>query len=267
MTSVSIGEIELNVTQHGAGRPLLLVHGFPLDHQMWDGQIGDLADDFHVIAPDLRGFGRSDCYDHTVLMEQYADDLAHLLNALGIDQQVILCGLSMGGYIAWQFWKRHAARLSHLILCDTRAVPDSPEVAATRLETADLVLREGIGTLVESMTPKLFSQRTLHDNQSIVVATQRVMETAQPAGVSAALRGMARRVDATPWLGNIDLPALVLCGQHDAISGVSEMRGIADAMPRAEFAVIPACGHMAPLEDPVHVNRTLRKFLDASRGT
>ena len=171
----------------------------------------------------------------------------------------------MGGYIAWQFWRRHAERLSHLILCDTRAAPDPPEVAATRMETADSVLREGTAMLVDSMIPKLFSQRTRLQNRSIVTDTAQVIESAQRQGVAAALRGMAQREDATPWLSEIDLPTLVLCGQQDEISRVAEMQGIADAIAGADFAVIPACGHMAPLEGPVHVNKTIREFLGAPR--
>ncbi len=270
MTRISIGNIELNVIEQGAGTPILLVHGFPLDHQMWRGQIDDLAEDFHVIAPDLRGFGCSDngCSDNggsTVLMEQFADDLAQLLDVLSVKQRVVLCGLSMGGYVAWQFWRRHAERLSHLILCDTRAAADTSDVAAARLETADQVLREGPGVLVESMIPKLFSQRTRRQNRTVVAATTRVIESAPREGVAAALRGMAQRVDATPWLGEISVSTLVLCGQQDAISGVAEMQAIADSIPGSEFAVIPACGHMAPLEGPIHVNKTLRGFLGAPR--
>lgn len=265
MTRISIGELELNVVQQGTGLPLLLVHGFPLDHQMWHGQIRDLAEDFHVIAPDLRGFGQSDVHGQSVTMQQYADDLAGLLAALSIDQPVIFCGLSMGGYIAWQFWRRHRSRLAKLVLCDTRAVPDPPDVAATRRETAEQVEEHGPAVLIDAMIPKLFSQRTRLQNRSVIDATARVIESAPREGVAAALRGMAQRVDATPWLADIDIPTLVLCGQQDAISGVAEMQGIAEAIRGAQFAVIPACGHMAPLEGPIHTNKAIREFLAAPR--
>src|SRR5690349_15812928 len=115
MPRISIGEVALNVMQKGAGRPLLLVHGFPLDHSMWDQQIAALSSDFQVIAPDLRGFGGSDVTPGVVTMAQLADDLAKLLDALSISQPIALCGLSMGGYVAWEFWRRHPSRLSHLI--------------------------------------------------------------------------------------------------------------------------------------------------------
>ncbi len=265
MPRINAGEVALDVVCKGSGPTFLLVHGFPLDHQMWNGQIDDLAEDFHVVAPDLRGFGGSDVTAGCTLMEQFADDLAHLLDSLELDEPVIFCGLSMGGYIAWQFWKRHRDRLSHLILCDTRAVPDTPDAAETRRATAQRVLSEGTAFLAETMLPKLFSERTRLQNRSIVADTQRIIESAQPAGIAAALHGMAQRVDATPWLAEIELPTLVLCGQQDAISSVAEMQGIADAIRNAELAVIPACGHMAPLEGPIHVNKAIRGFLGVPR--
>lgn len=266
MKNVSIGDVELSVVQEGTGRPLLLVHGFPLDHQMWNGQISELRQAFHMIAPDLRGFGSSDGGHSTVVdMARYADDLACLLDKLAVDEPVIVCGLSMGGYIAFEFWKRHRQRLSHLILCDTRAAPDTPEVAAGRLETAERVLREGPGFLVEGMVPKLFSRRTRLHNQAAIEATADVIKSSPPAGVAAALRGMARRQDATPWLTDIELPTLVLCGQEDAITSVAEMQGIADAIPHAELAILPDCGHMTPVEAPRGVSDRVRAFLDMPR--
>jgi 3-oxoadipate enol-lactonase len=167
----------------------------------------------------------------------------------------------MGGYIAWQFWRRHPQRLSHLILCDTRSAPDSPEAAQARLETAQRVRAEGSAILLDTMVPKLFSERTRRQNRAVITATHQVMRAARPAGVAAALRGMAQRVDATPWLPAIQVPTLVVCGQEDAITTVPEMENIARAIPRAALAVIPACGHLAPLEDPIHVNKAIRGFL------
>lgn len=261
--TVTLSSARLNVVQCGHGKPLLLVHGFPLDHQMWQGQIVELGDEFRVMAPDLRGFGHSSDATGTVTMQRYADDLAELLDALRIDQPVALCGLSMGGYIAWQFWRRHATRLSHLILCDTRSAADAPEVAQARLQTADRVLAEGTAVLVDAMMPKLFAERTQRQRSAVIAATEQVIRSARPAGVAAALRGMAHREDATPWLPAITVPTLVVCGQQDVISTVTEMEQIALAIPDAEFVVIPACGHMAPLEDPVHVNKAIRGFVHA----
>ena len=266
MNRVSIGDVSLSVLERGAGIPLLLVHGFPLDHRMWDGQIGELSTGLRVIAPDLRGFGGSGCGNDCTTMAQYADDLARLLDALAVQEPIALCGLSMGGYVAWQFWRRHGERLSHLVLCDTRSAADSPDVARLRRETADQVLSQGTGILVETMLPKLFAKRTFERNPAVVEATRQMIVEAPPAGVAAALRGMAQRHDASDWLTGIAIPTLVVCGQEDAISSVAEMQQIARKLPQAQFLVVPDCGHMAPLEDATRVNQAIRRFLAGRAG-
>jgi pimeloyl-ACP methyl ester carboxylesterase len=261
MQRISIGDIALNVTERGTGMPLLLVHGFPLDHTMWSAQIEALSSQCRVIAPDLRGFGNSDVTAGTVSMSRYADDLAELLSALQVREPVVFCGLSMGGYVAWQFWARHRRRLSRLILCDTRAVADTAEAASGRLKTAEKVLAEGPQVVAEAMLPKLFAPAAIDGQPSIVEETREVMLRTHPDGLAAALRGMAHRDDFSARLTQIDVPALVLCGQHDAISAPQEMQQFAAAIPGATFAEIAGAGHMAPLEQPAEVNSKIGEFL------
>jgi pimeloyl-ACP methyl ester carboxylesterase len=196
-----------------------------------------------------------------VTMEQLADDLAALTDALGIAEPIVLCGLSMGGYVAMQFCRKYAERLRGLVLCDTRAAADTPEVAAGRLAMAERVLREGPGPLVEGMIPRLFAAETARQRPHVVAGLRRVMMGNDPRGIAAAARGMARRPDATPTLGDIACPTLVLVGQHDSISPPAEMRSIAAAIRRAQFVEIPGSGHMTPLEKPSEVNAALEAFL------
>ena len=261
-SNIAVGGAHLQVAQRGTGQPLLLVHGFPLDHSMWRGQLEGLSDECHVIAPDLRGFGKSGGGgDHVWRMEQYADDLARLLDAMRIERPVVLCGLSMGGYIAWQFWSRHRSRLARLILCDTRSAADQADAARARQTLAARVTSDGMGPVVEQMQPKLFAPETVHQQPEVVEATRAVMLAAPPQGVAAALRGMAERPDMTPILRQIDVPTLVICGQHDQISPPAEMQAIARAIPGAEFELITLAGHMTPLEQPEQVNGAIRRFL------
>ncbi|MEZ6098913.1 MAG: alpha/beta fold hydrolase [Pirellulaceae bacterium] len=260
--SIANGSV-LNVHDEGRGPILLLVHGFPLDHSMWDGQIAGLADRFRVIAPDLSGFGRStfrtdfDQQSPVTTMETFADELAALLDALQVQQKISLCGLSMGGYIAWQFWRRHRRRLDKLIVCDTRAGADPPEVARGRQLMAQRVLEEGAAPVAETMRPKLFADATHNRSPAIVAQTVQVMLDTSPLAIAAAQNGMAQRPDVTSWLPQIDVPTLVLVGQSDVISPVAEMRDIAAAIPRAAFVEIAGAGHMAPLEDPAAVNAAI----------
>ncbi len=261
MERVSIGDVELSVEVRGTGMPLLLVHGFPLDHTMWKPQIDDLSNGFQVIAPDLRGFGSSDVTNGTVTMRRLADDMAALLDALAIPSRVAFCGLSMGGYVAWQFWQHHAHRLDRLILCDTRAVGDSPEAAQNRLHNAETVVAEGPGALVDSMLPKLFAETFVRSRPEVVQATRNTMLSTHPQGVAAAQRGMADREDVSGLLSDMETRALVLCGEHDVISPSDEMRGFAAAMPKSTFVEVAGAGHMAPLEKPAEVNQAIRDFL------
>lgn len=269
MPKIDIGEVQLNVVDAGQGPPLLLVHGFPLDHTMWQGQIEALSASRRVIAPDLRGFGDSDVTDgprtdSTMTMQQFADDLAALLDALAVAEPVAFCGLSMGGYIGWQFVQRHRGRLSHLIQCDTRATADTDEARAARLKAAEIVLKEGTQPIAASMLPKLFAESTAADNPTVVEATRQVMLNTSPQAIAAAQRGMAERPDVTEMLGRIDVPTLILVGEHDVISPPDEMRAIAAAIPGARFVQIDAAGHMAPLEQPAAFNAAIREFLTSA---
>jgi pimeloyl-ACP methyl ester carboxylesterase len=239
----------------------LLVHGFPLDHTMWNPQIEHFAATHTVIAPDLRGFGRSDVTTGVVMMEQFADDLSEMLDELAIAEPVVLCGLSMGGYIAFQFVRRHRGRLVKLILCDTRAAADAPEAAAKRHETADRVAVEGPEFLATSMIERLFAPWTRERNPQVIAATQAVIRRTSRIGIAGASRGMAERSDATPLLAGIDVPTLVVVGEHDAISPPAEMRDWAGCIPQAEFVVLADAGHMAPLEQPTAFHRALQTFL------
>jgi 3-oxoadipate enol-lactonase len=258
---IDLGNVSLNVVDRGGGSPVLLVHGFPLDHSMWQGQITMLSKEHRVIAPDLRGFGSSGVTEGTVTMEQFADDLNDLLDALKISEPVAFCGLSMGGYIGWQFFRRHRQRVSTLILCDTKAAADTSEAAENRHKLADRVLQEGAGVVADAMLPKLFAKATHERQPQMVAATQQVMLRTDPQGIAAALRGMAARPDSTGLLGDVDVPTLVIVGQEDAISPPDEMRSMAAAIPQAQFIDVPSAGHMAPLENAAAVSGAIERFL------
>jgi pimeloyl-ACP methyl ester carboxylesterase len=290
MRTVSLADIELAVEERGSGPVLLFVHGFPLDHTMWRWQIDDFSARYRVLAPDLRGFGKSALGDEKmVTMRRYADDLAAMLDRLGVHEKIVFIGLSMGGYIAWQFWQKYAGRLAGLVLCDTRAVADAPSAKVGRAELAARVRTEGPQAAADAMLPKLFSPQTpsplarpelvegtgegrgegeAHkqsaapcSSTSPVADTRAAILRNSLLGIAAALAGMAERPDVTEVLGGIAVPTLAIVGEHDAISTPAEMRDIADCIPGAQFAVIPHAGHMSPLENPQAFNAALTGFL------
>lgn len=258
---VAVNGVEFSLADVGQGPVVVFLHGFPLDHQMWQGQIDALSGRYRVIAPDLCGFGASGHREGTVGMDQMADDVANLLTALGVVEPVTLCGLSMGGYVAWQFWRRHARRLARLVLCDTRAAADNEETARGRELTARRILAEGAHLVVDPMLERLVCATTRQNQPDVVDALRRTMQAGNPHGLAAALRGMAVRPDVTAWLPEISLPTLVIAGAEDAISPAAEMRAFAAQMPAARFVEIAGAGHMAPLEQPAAVNQALAEFL------
>jgi pimeloyl-ACP methyl ester carboxylesterase len=263
-TRINVGDVELYTLDEGRGPVVMLVHGFPLDHTMWRGQVAGLSDAFRLIVPDLRGFGKSDVTAGTVTMAQMAADLAALLDALGIDRPISLVGLSMGGYVAFEFWSQFPHRLDRLVLCDTRAVADTKEIARGRLLMAQNVAFEGTKKVADTMLPKLFAAVTFDEQPELVEATRSVIENTDPAGISAAQRGMAQRAEMSDRLQEISVPTLVVCGQLDAISSPTEMRRIAQAMPCARYVEVERAGHMAPLERPDVTNRAIGRFLERS---
>jgi pimeloyl-ACP methyl ester carboxylesterase len=265
MKSARISTTELAYVDVGHGRPILLVHGFPLDHSMWAAQIAALSDNYRVIAPDLRGFGRSPlgAVDPVagISMEQYADELVELLDALAIREPIVLAGFSMGGYIVWQFVRKHGDRLRALIQCDTRAAADDDEARAGRHKMAEKVAEWGSGRVAEMMGPKLFAPSTFEAKPELVAEVRRVVEQTAPAAIAAAQRGMAARPDVNALLPTIHVPTLVLVGEQDAISTRDEMASIAAAIPNAQFIEIPEAGHMTTMENAAAVNDAMQTFL------
>ena len=268
MKTATISTGEIAYIDRGTGQPVLLVHGFPLDHSMWDSQIEALSEHARVIAPDLRGFGKSPLGPvdptHGITMERYADDLAEFLNELGIgpEQPVAFVGLSMGGYIGWQFVRKYASRLRALVLLDTRSIADTDEARAGRIKMAENVAEWGSGRVAEMMGPKLAAPITFETKPQVITALRRVVVSTSPAAIAASQRGMAARSDMTSFLPQIDMPTLVIVGDQDVISPPAEMQAIAAAIPNAEFVVIPNSGHMTTMENPEAVNAALSKFIE-----
>lgn len=259
---VTIASGPLQVLDQGTGPIVLCVHGFPLDHSMWREQVAGLSDVARWIVPDLRGFGGSGPVGTQQLtMDSLADDLNQLLDALGVDSPIFLCGLSMGGYVAWQFWERYRSRLRGLILCDTRAAADTEAVARGRRYLAERVLQEGSQAVGAEMLPKLFAQQTRDERPELTRSTLDVIHRTAPATVAAALLGMADRPDMTPRLREVECPVLVICGVEDVITPLSEMQAMTEQLPQGRCVPIPAAGHLAPLERPAVVNPAIRAFV------
>jgi pimeloyl-ACP methyl ester carboxylesterase len=258
---LSLPGLTMSVVEAGVGLPLVLVHGFPMDHTIWQAQIDALSAQCRVIAPDLRGFGSSLGELEAVSMRRYADDLAAMLEALHIEEPVILAGLSMGGYIAFEFFRAHRPMLKALILCDTRAAPDTPQGATSRRETANRLEQHGNSFLAETMLPRLLWTSTYAHRPEVPEQLREIISAGDPLGQAAASRAMANRIDSTPWLSRIDCPALLIVGRHDAISTLNEMNTMAQKIPGSQLVEIDDAGHMSPMENPTAVTAAIADFI------
>jgi 3-oxoadipate enol-lactonase len=180
---------------------------------------------------------------------------------LNVTAPVVYAGLSMGGYIGWDFFRKYGSRLAGLVLCDTRATPDTPQAAAARLQTARQVLAEGTAPLADSMIAKLLAPATFAAGGDVVELVRRMILESDPRAVAAAACGMAQRPDATLLLSRIACPALLLVGQFDALTPVEEMRALAQAIAGSRFEIIPDAGHMTPIENPAATTAAIARFL------
>jgi 3-oxoadipate enol-lactonase len=259
---VTAGGVRHFLIDEGDGPPLVFVHGFPLDHSLWDAQRREFRTHYRVLAPDLRGFGRSEvAVELPGGLDDFADDLAAILDAVDVRQPITLCGLSMGGYIALAFWRRHRSRIDRLVLCHTKSTADSPEAAAQRVDLATKVLQDGPRVVAEAMMPRLFGSRTNEDQPAVVDRVRHVMLATTSRGIAAAQHAMARRPDSTGQLPEMALSTLVICGAEDRISTPEEMRSMAGLLPHSQYVEIPGAGHLSPLEKPAQFNAALRPFL------
>jgi 3-oxoadipate enol-lactonase len=254
--------MRLHYQDEGPGPVVVLLHGFPLDSTMWEYQLGALGSVYRVIAPDLRGHGKSSAPEGIYTMDAMADDVIETLDSLGIIVPVALGGLSMGGYVALSLIARYPARIRALMLMDTRAGADTPETAKARHDMAALVEHdESAEPVVTTMLPKLFSSTTRQNRPEIVARVGEQMSRTSPRGVAGTLRGLAIRPDRTADLGRIRVPTLVIAGQDDALIPIDESRRMASAIAAAQILEVPNAGHLAPLEQPETVNDALLRFL------
>jgi 3-oxoadipate enol-lactonase len=257
MPETNINGIRLRYTDVGEGPTLLLLHAFPLSGAMWQPQVEALQDQFRLIVPDLRGFGGTDAPPGAYTMEEHADDMAALLDHVGVEQAT-LCGLSMGGYIAMAFMRRHADRASALVLADTRAGADGDEARAGREVNARLAEISGPAAIADKMIPGLVAP---YASQAVRDTLRTLILANTPEGIAGALRGMAQRIDSTARLSAISVPTLVIVGEDDGLTPPVEAGTIGAAIAHSSVLMIPAAGHISSLENPGAFTAALRGFL------
>jgi 3-oxoadipate enol-lactonase len=252
MEKININGIELAYSRRGAGKkPLMLLHGFPLDSSIWDETAAELESDFDLILPDLRGFGQSTTVETPYRMEDMADDLAALLTHLGLEQTSI-AGHSMGGYVALAFAKKYPEKVRGLALVASQAAADAPDRKEGRYKTAQEVVEKGVGVVADAMTEKLSA------DVNVQAASRKLIEAQSPAAVIGALKAMAEREDMREALAAFLFPIVLFHGDSDVLIPMDRAREIREIVGDVVLIGLPGGGHMPMMEFPLETADTLK---------
>lgn len=251
---------EMVYTHAGTGEAIVLLHGHPFNRSMWDEQTAFLQTDFRVIAPDLRGYGETAVAGDVAAMSEMAGDVAALLYSLNLET-VILCGLSMGGYVALEFYHQFPDRVRALVLADTKAAADTAEARQKRFESAEKIIKEGMQPIVDEMLPKALAPQTHEGKPETIDFVKEMILNTKPEGASAGLRGMAERRDHTTLLAKITVPTLIIVGAEDQITPPAEAEKMHRGIKNSQLVQIPAAGHLSPVEQPDEFNKALKRFI------
>lgn len=257
---IAVNGVNLAVDVRGQGAAVLFIHGYPLDHTLWEHQLAHL-EGWMRIAPDLRGMGQSDAPDLGYSMATYAEDLLALVNSLGVER-VVLCGVSMGGYIAFEMLRRARERVRGLVLVNSRAEADTPEGRRARDASAAQAREGGAESIAATMLPRILARAAPTENPALVERVRAMMEGTPVSGILGAIAALRDRPDSLPLLPTLaGLPTLVIAGEDDQLIPAERARVMADAIPGARLAMIPGAGHLCPIERPEVVTGLLAEFL------
>jgi pimeloyl-ACP methyl ester carboxylesterase len=265
MPQITSGDAEIFYQVLGDGAPVVLLHPFPANHELWLPAAQALITRYRVILPDLRGHGNSGIGEGHAVMGKHAADIASILDEESVDRAPFI-GVSIGGYVLFEFWRHYRGRVAGLGLCNTKAQADSPEARAGRLQAAADVMESGTEPFFESMALKLMGKTTQVSRPDLVQGALRMMRQMSPGDVAQVQRGMAERPDSVETLKTINVPTLIVTGDEDLLTGTPEAELMRQHIHGSQMKVIPKAGHYSPWEQPEEVGRILRQFLDAAHG-
>jgi len=252
----------LAFTDQGTGQPVVLLHAFPLSRQMWESTVKDWSPRFRILAPDLPGFGDSLPAVADFTMENCALEVYHFLQGRGVGEQIVLLGLSMGGYIAFEFIRQFPEKIRALVLVSTHPLPDTEAAAKGRQETAEFVIKEGTQALSVGLIPKLLGATTLQKRPDVVQRAREFIVSNSPEGIANACYGLALRRDSTPLLQKIEVPTLIVAGSEDALIPETRALEMKQQIKTSELDVFAECGHLVNLEQPRMFHESVLRFLN-----
>lgn len=253
--------ISVAYSDYGDGAiPIIFIHGFPFNKNMWQPQIEELSKSHRVIAYDIRGYGVTSAPNEEFSITLFADDLLHLMDILMIDKAVI-CGLSMGGYIALNAMQRYSNRFAGLILCDTQCSADTTEGKEKRYNSIKDIESNGTSGFIDGMIKNLFAESTYSNNPALVEEVRSMMLASSPESITKTLKALAERWETCSSLQEITVPALIICGKEDKITPPEKAEYMNQHIKGSALVIIEKAGHLSTLEQTTEVNSHISRFI------
>ena len=241
---------------------IILIHGFPFNKSMWNSQVEALENNFRVISYDVRGHGSSDSGQEVFTIELFADDLIRLMDTLKIEN-VVLCGLSMGGYIALNAIKNHAKRFNALILCDTNCMADTPELKAKRMKSIASITKTGLEKYADESINNLFAPESFLTIKEEIADVRTMIIKTSKESICNALHALSVRTETCDTLPDIKVPVLILVGKKDKITPSSVAQMMHEKINGSFLHIISHAGHLSNIENPYDFNEQLRMFVES----
>jgi len=260
---LNVNDITVSFTDQGPDNAptIIFIHGFPLNKTMWDNQVELLMTDFRVITYDIRGHGESDAGNDPFSLELLVSDLIGFMDVLEINKASI-CGLSMGGYIALNAIENYPDRFEAMVLCDTNCIADSQEVKEKRIAAVESIIKEGVNKYAIGSIPNLFAAKSIKLNLTAIDSVKNMILNTSELVLCSTLLALASRQETCSKLSNINIPVLILVGEHDILTPPAAAKSMHENISNSTFEVIEHAGHLSNLENPELFNHHLLKFFD-----
>ena len=258
---LNINNLNLSYDDVGEGNiPIIFLHGFPFDKSMWAKQLDFFATTNRVIAIDIRGFGKSTDESTPLSIDLFSDDLMLFMNQMKISKAII-CGLSMGGFIAFNAQARFPDRFEAIILCDTQCIADTIEVKLNRYKTIDEIALNGTLNFNEAFIKKVFCKNSFTNKQEIVTQLRSVVMANPEQIVINGLKALAERSETCSTLPEINIPTLIICGREDEVTPLEQSEFLHTSIKASALHIIDDAGHVSNIEQPEEFNNEISKFL------
>ena len=261
--NITINNLTVSYSDHGPDDApvIIFIHGFPLNKSMWNIQVEALKENYRVIAYDIRGHGNSDAGIDEFFIELFVIDLLRLMEKLKIEKS-ILCGLSLGGYIALNAVLKHPDRFDGLILNDTQCIADTPEIKENRCLAIIRIMKDGVEQYADEIIKNLFAQETFTKNKNVVDAVKEMIISTQKQSLCNTLHALAERKETCDQLSEINIPVLIMVGEEDKITPIAAAQQMHEKILNSKLEIIQQAGHLSNLENPTAFNTHLVSFLE-----